>query len=127
MIQVGDTFSWKRTFTRGDVLAFSNITGDFGSLHTMPDQQGRVRVHSLLVASIATKIGGDLDYFSEKLDHTFVKAVYTDEEICCKITITDVFSLEDRFHVDMSLIFLNPEGETVATGKGTGFIPKNIS
>lgn len=126
-MNVGDTFSWKRAFTRSDVIAFSNITGDFGSLHTIPDSKGRVRVHSLLIASIATKIGGDLDFFSETLDHTFVKPVYTGEEIWCKITITGVVSLEDRFHVEMSLIFFNEDNETVATGKGTGYIPKNIS
>lgn len=126
-MNVGDTFSWKRTFTRGDVIAFSNITGDFGSLHTIPDAKGRVRVHSLLIASIATKIGGDLDFFSEKLDHTFLKPVYTGEEIWCKITITDVVSLENQFFLEMSLVFSNEANETVATGKGTGSVPKHIS
>ena len=126
-MMVGDTFSAKRTFTRGDVLAFSNITGDFGSLHTMPDQSGRVRVHSLLIASIATQVGGDLNFFSETLDHTFLKPVYTGDDVTCKITITSVTSLDDSFHIDMTLVFKNAERETVATGKGSGFIPKNIS
>ncbi len=124
---VGDTFLHEATLRMGDVFAFSNITGDFGLLHTMPDSRGRVRVHSLLIASIATKIGGDLNFFSETLDHTFMKAVYTGDEVTCKITITSVTSLDNSFHVEMALIFKNAENETVATGNGSGFIPKNIS
>ena len=126
-MQVGDTFTWHRLFTRADVLSFSNITQDFGSLHVTPNRFGQVRVHSLLIASIATKMGGDLNFFSETLNHTFHKAVYTGETITCTIKIIDLQSLTDTFFVKMHLLFTNEAEETVATGEGSGYIPKPIS
>ncbi len=126
-MKIGDTFTWKRTFSRGDVLAFSNITQDFGSLHTIPNQEGHVRVHSLLIASIATKMGGELNFFSKSLEHTFMQPVYTGETIQCTMTIDDVQSFENEISIEMSLAFHNEFGELVATGHGTGDIPKNIS
>lgn len=126
-LKIGDTFTWKRTFSRGDVLAFSNVTQDFGSLHTMPNQRGHVRVHSLLIASIATKMGGDLNYFSKSLEHTFMQPVYTGDTIQCTMTIEDVQPYEDATSIEMSLTFHNERGELVATGHGTGDIPRNIS
>jgi acyl dehydratase len=54
----GETVTARRTFEHGDVRQFADATGDRGDHHLEADEDGRLLVHGLLTASLATEIGG---------------------------------------------------------------------
>ena len=70
-MKIGDTYSWSRTFTQGDVKLFSQISGDRGEHHTRADAQGRIMVQGLLTATLPSKIGGDIDYIASEMVFRF--------------------------------------------------------
>ncbi|MBE3585878.1 MAG: hypothetical protein IMW94_06925 [Thermoanaerobacter sp.] len=64
-LEVGDTVTFYRNFTDGDVASFLGVTGDFNPIHLDPRAavhcgfQGRV-VPGLLTGSMLTHAGGTL-------------------------------------------------------------------
>jgi 3-hydroxybutyryl-CoA dehydratase len=40
-IQVGDVFTWEKTFTEDEILQFAELSGDKGRHHMERDEQGR--------------------------------------------------------------------------------------
>jgi len=57
-MEKGQTFTWSRTYTAEEVRTFSQISGDKGEHHILPDEQGRLIVQGLLTATLPSKIGG---------------------------------------------------------------------
>jgi 3-hydroxybutyryl-CoA dehydratase len=53
---VGEIITFERTFTVEDVELFTTISGDEGSHHVTPDEQGRLVIQGLLTATLPTKI-----------------------------------------------------------------------
>jgi hypothetical protein len=63
-----------RSIEVGDVQAFAELTEDRG-VHHSAEQQPAI-AHGLLTASVATKIGGDLDFLSREMQQmTFLLPV----------------------------------------------------
>lgn len=121
-VQAGDTFTWERTFTEEDVERFADLTGDRGRHHVLKDQRGRLLVHGLLVASVPTKIGGDLDYVARTLRWEFLRPVFTGERISCELTVTEARPDGGRLALAFTSVCRNPEGKDVMTGSSEGFI-----
>ncbi|MFD2043439.1 enoyl-CoA hydratase [Ornithinibacillus salinisoli] len=122
MIHKGDVFTWKRTFTLDDVLEFGRITGDQGKHHIEPDENGCVMVQGLLTASIATKIGGDLNYIAREIVSEFIRPVFTGDTITCEITLSNVEVFEGFKKVDMKSVYRNQQGKEVMYGTSHGII-----
>src|SRR5713226_7543036 len=68
-IYVGQTFTFRRTFTDGDVALFCGVTGDYNPYHI--DEQfaqsswfGRRNIPGLLTASMITHIGGMIGFLA---------------------------------------------------------------
>jgi acyl dehydratase len=80
----GDVITHERTFTAEDAREFGKITGDQQSIHTDPDEEGRLVVHGLLTESLMTKIGGDLSYVARTMEYEFRDPVYAGESITCE-------------------------------------------
>src|ERR1700681_850289 len=72
-IQVGQTFTFRRTFTEGDVALFCGVTGDYNPYHI--DQTfiestwfGRPIIPGLLTASMITHIGGMIGFLAMEME-----------------------------------------------------------
>lgn len=122
---VGDVFSHERTFTPEEVREFGEFTGDQQSIHTDPDEAGRLVVQGLLSGSLMTKIGGDLSYIARTLEYEFRKPVYTGETITCEWTVEARTELDDRYRLENRVEFYDESGDVVTTATTTGVIWKD--
>ena len=122
--QVGDTYTHERTLTPEDVRAFGEISGDRQSIHTDPDEEGRLIVQGLLTATVPTKIGGDLAFLAREMTFDFRRPVYTGETISCIWETEAVIERDDRFEASGTAVLENEAGETVLVGQFDGVIWK---
>jgi acyl dehydratase len=122
--EVGDVYTYERMFTPEDVRKFGEISGDQQSIHTEPDENGRLVVQGLLTATLPTKIGGDLNYIAREMTYEFLKPVYTGETITCETTTESVEERDDRYNVMLSIVCYREEGDEVMRGHVDGLIWK---
>lgn len=122
--QEGDTYTHERTFTPEDVRRFGEISGDQQSIHTDPDEEGRLVVQGLLTATIPTKIGGDLEFLARTMEYDFRRPVYTGEEITCEWTTEEIEEREDRYEAAGTAVCRNEEDVVVMSGYFEGLIWK---
>ena len=77
---VGQTFTFRRTFTDGDVALFCGVTGDYNPYHqdaafTRESWYGRTTVPGLLTGSMLTHIGGLLGFLATEMSFEYVAPV----------------------------------------------------
>ena len=118
-------YTYERTFTDEDVRRFGEVSGDQQSIHTDPDEEGRLVVQGLLTATLPTKIGGDLSYIARTMEFEFRKPVYTGNTIRCEWTNESVEEREDRYAVTSSVVCTNEDGETVMEAHIDGLVWKS--
>jgi acyl dehydratase len=121
----GDVYTYERTFTPEDVRQFGEISGDQQSIHTDPDDEGRLVVQGLLTATLPTKIGGDLGYIASEMKYEFFKPVYTGNTITCDVTTESVEERDDRYRVMLSIVCYNEDGDDVMQGHTDGLFWKD--
>ena len=122
MMQVGDTQNWERTFTENDVRLFGMVSRNMCSHHILPDQQGRVMVHSLLTATLPSKIAGDLNFIAHDMSFEFVRPVFVGDTVHCEVTITQLDQQENGTQMSATVFCRNQQGEVVLTGYTTGLV-----
>ncbi|WML58760.1 hotdog domain-containing protein [Neobacillus sp. PS2-9] len=86
-LKVGDIITFERIFTVRDVELFSEVSGDEGIHHIIPDEQGRLVVQGLLTATLPTKVGGDHNVLARNMNFEFLRPVFTGDTIICEVTI----------------------------------------
>ncbi len=118
--EAGGVYRYARKFTRADILEFARITGDAGKHHVNP--HGPVVAQGLLVASIVTKLGGDMNYIARTMDFEMLKPVHEGEEITGEIKVLSLVRAAKRLKLQMQCTCLNAAGETVISGKSRGLI-----
>ncbi|QLG62712.1 hotdog domain-containing protein [Halorarum salinum] len=118
----GTVVRHERTFTRGEVERFADLSGDRGDHHEEPDEDGRVVVHGLLTATLPTKIGGDLDVLARTMTFEFHRPVYTGERVACEVTVESVERGDGRADLDASIECHDGAGEVVLTGEFDGVV-----
>lgn len=127
-MKVGDTITFSRTFTDGDVANFIGVTGDFNPIHLDPRAanlcgfKGRV-VPGLLTGSMLTHAGGTLlpePYPASKMSFRFPAPVYIGETVCARVTVTEKDPEKNR--LTLRMICTNPKGEVVLEGEVSGKI-----
>ena len=121
-MQVGDVISWQRTFTADDVHRFSQVSGDAGAHHVLPDEQGRLMVQGLLTATLPTKIGGDLNFIARELTFQFHRPVFAGDTVQCDVTITGWEPAEQYTRMSAQWMCRNQDGEEVMMGQTHGII-----
>ena len=121
-MNVGDVITWKRTFTEGDIRLFGTLSGDEGIHHVQTDEQGRLLAQGLLTATLPTKIGGDLNFVAREMTFTFLRPVYANDTIECRVTITDLHEERGLMDVSSKWTCLNQRGKEVMNGHAVGFI-----
>jgi 3-hydroxybutyryl-CoA dehydratase len=122
VVKPGQKESYSRTFTSADVKAFSEISGDRGIHHVVPDPKGRVMVQGLLTACLPTKLGGDLNYIAAEMSFKFVRPVFVGETITCEAEVVEATTAEGRQKVSMDIVCKNQDGKEVLLGKTSGII-----
>jgi len=123
-IEVGQTFTFRRTFTEGDVALFCGVTGDYNPYHidrTFIESSwfGRPIIPGLLTASMITHIGGMIGFLATEMEFQFVASVYIGDTITCTITFTE--KDEARRLMRAVATYINQDNTEVLLAKFSGF------
>ncbi|MDZ7745454.1 MAG: MaoC family dehydratase N-terminal domain-containing protein [Halobacteriales archaeon] len=114
----------ERTFTENDVQRFAEVSRDRGDHHLERDDEGRLLVHGLLTATLATEIGGRFTVLARRMEYRFRRPVYAGETIRCETEFTTVEEREDgRTEVATEATFTRERDDAVVvTGSFDGII-----
>lgn len=127
-IKIGDTVTFYRTFTEGEVANFIGLSGDFNPIHTdsraaeLCGFRSRV-VPGLLTGSMLTHAGGTLlpePYPASTMSFRFLAPVYIGETICARVTVVLKDPAKNRLTLQM--ICTNQAGKVVLEGEVSGKI-----
>ena len=123
-IQVGQTYTFRRTFTDGDVALFCGISGDFNPYHldeTFAQQSwfGRRNLPGLLTASMLTHVGGMLGFLAREMAFEFLAPVYIGDTITCTVTMTEKDEAQRVIRGTAS--YVNQDGVEVLRARFAGF------
>ena len=91
----GLTLESSRTYTIAMVEAFAALSADAGRHHVVRDSLDRLVVHGLLVASLATELGGRLDFLARTIELEFVQPVFTGDTVTCSLRV-EAIERDDR-------------------------------
>lgn len=127
-LQVGQAFTFRRTFTEGDVALFCGVTGDYNPYHideTFAQSSffGRRIIPGLLTASMITHIGGMLGFLATEMRFSYLASVYIGDTITCTVTFTEKDEQKRLFHATANLV--NQHGMEVLRAQFSGF-PANV-
>jgi 3-hydroxybutyryl-CoA dehydratase len=127
-LEVGRAFTYRRTFTDGDVALFCGVTGDFNPYHqdaTFAAESffGRRIVPGLLTASMLTHIGGLIGFLATEMRFEYLAPVYIGDTITC--TVTFVAKDEAARTLTGAAISINQDGREVLRATFQGF-PSDI-
>ena len=123
-IKPGAVFVKERAFTADDVRDFGRISRDLGVHHVQPDVQGRVMLQGLLTATLATEIGGDLDFLASEMVLRFLRPVFTGDLIRCEVRVDSQNEDAKRTSLELSVSIKNQNGKEVMQGTIRGVILK---
>ncbi|RDG39826.1 hypothetical protein DVH02_01830 [Streptomyces corynorhini] len=110
----------RRTITDEDISAFAELAGDRGR-HHLPGG-GRAMAHGLLTASLATKVGGRLDFIARRMGWEFLRPVWSGDTITAEVTVRALYEARSGTGVEFDIEIRNQDGETVLRGDSTGLI-----
>ncbi|MFF0434410.1 hypothetical protein ACFYU9_19535 [Streptomyces sp. NPDC004327] len=119
-LKVGQVLRERRTITDADVAAFAELTGDQGR-HHLPDQ-GRAMAHGLLTASLATKIGGRLDFIARRMVWEFLRPVWVGDTITAEVTVRAMSEVHAGTGLELDVEISNQDGKPVLRGESTGIV-----
>ena len=130
-MKVGDTATFRKTVTEGDVYAYAGISGDQNPVHIdkvygEQSQFGSRIAHGMFTASfISTLVGMYLPgpgsiYMSQEL--RFTAPVRFGDTIEAKAEIIEIIAEKKR--VILSTTCTNQEGVVVVSGKATMYVPQ---
>lgn len=121
--KIGDTTSFTRTLTDGDVSLFIGATWDVNPFHTDDSYasqtpfQKRI-VPGLLTASLLTHLGGLWAFLGTQMDFTFLAPVFIGDTISAEATIVEIDTARNLVQLDCRCI--NQNNETVLKAKISG-------
>ena len=124
-LKPGDTFELTRTFTRAETVAFGDLTRDYNPVHyderwTQAKGFDSLICHGLLVGGMICEFGGQVGWLATGMDFTFIKPVYINDTIRCRIRLQLV---EDGGRAAAEAEFTNQHGIRVARAFLKGRLP----
>ena len=124
-LQVGDTFRTSRTFTEDDVIRFARISRDYNPVHfdarfAKAKNFSAPICHGLLVASLATEIGGQIGWLASAMNFRFRGPVYVGETITCTWVMT---AIDQNGRAKASVTMTKEDGATVIEAEISGIVP----
>jgi 3-hydroxybutyryl-CoA dehydratase len=121
---VGQAFTYRRTFTEGDVALFCGVTGDLNPYHLDDEHArgswfGRRIVPGLLTGSMMTHIGGLLGFLATEMSFEFAAPVYIGDTITCTVTFVEKDEQQRRMVGQVRCV--NQQGDEVLLARFAGF------
>src|SRR4028118_1386382 len=91
-MHVGQTFTFRRTFTGGDVAMFCGVTDDYNPYHqdeafARESPHGRLTIPGLLTGSMLTHIGGLLGFLATEMSYRVPGAGLCGNSVSCTVTV----------------------------------------
>lgn len=117
---VGQVLTAQRTILAEDIAAFASLVGDEGRHHVSAD--GPVMAHGLLTASLATRIGGRLDYIARRMNWEFLKPVWEGETITARVTVRALRRTRSGTELELGIVIVDQDGGEVLRGDSTGVV-----
>jgi 3-hydroxybutyryl-CoA dehydratase len=123
-MHVGQTFTFRRTFTDGDVALFCGVTGDYNPYHqdepfAKENWYGRLAIPGLLTGSMLTHIGGLLGFLATEMSFEYLAPVFVGDTITCTVIIAEKY--EEKRRILASARFVNQDGVEVLRASFGGF------
>ncbi len=123
-LYVGQTFTFRRTFTDGDVALFCGVTGDYNPYHqdesfARESWYGRLTIPGLLTGSMLTHIGGMLGFLATEMSFEYLAPVFVGDTIVCTVTIAE--KNEEKRRIEATTTFVNQDGVEVLRASFGGF------
>lgn len=130
-IEIGDSASFSKTVTEGDVTLFAGISGDFNPAHMDAEAAkdsifGQRVAHGMLSAGfISNVLGNQLPgpgtiYMGQDLK--FLKPVFIGDTVTATVTAKEKNEEKNRLILDT--VVTNQNGEEVIVGTATVMPPK---
>lgn len=119
-LAVGQIHRASRDISEADIAAFADLVGDEGR-HHLPDA-GPVMAHGLLTASLATVVGGRLDFIARHMGWEFLRPVWAGDTITAEVTVRALRQTRSGIGVEFDITIANQDGEPVLRGESTGVI-----
>jgi len=121
----GDTFVVTRTFSREETNAFGDLTRDYNPVHydtrwTRSKGFDGLICHGLLVGGMICEFGGQVGWLASGMDFRFIKPVYFNDTIECRIVLTRA---EANGWAEAEATFTNQHGIEVARAFLKGKLP----
>lgn len=122
-LQVGEVITFERTFTPEDVRLFTAVSKDEGVHHITPNEQGDFVVQGLLTATLPTKVGGDYNVLARKMNFEFLRPVFTNDTIQCRVIVEQYEPAEkNRIAISTTFSCINQHSKEVLKGNFAGVI-----
>ena len=123
-MHVGQTFTFRRTFTDGDVALFCGVTGDYNPYHqdeafAKESWYGSLTIPGLLTGSMLTHIGGLLGFLATEMSFEYLAPVFVGDTITCTVTIAE--KNEEKRRIVASAGFVNQDDVEVLRASFSGF------
>src|SRR5215210_8554642 len=123
-MDVGQTFTFRRTFTGGHVALFCGVTGDYNPYHqdesfAKASWYGRLTIPGLLTGSMLTHIGGMLGFLATEMSFEYVAPVFVGDTLTCTVTVIEKDEAKRR--IVCGVDFVNSEGAQVLRARFAGF------
>jgi len=124
-LKAGDSFTYSRTFKKGETELFGDITRDYNPVYydlgwARSKGFSHLICHGLLVGSMICEFGGQVGWLATGMNFKFIKPVYFDDTITCTITITWI---DESGKAEADAFFFNSSGEKVCCSQLTGRLP----
>jgi acyl dehydratase len=119
-LAVGQVLTAQRTILAEDIAAFASLVGDTGRHHVSAD--GPLMAHGLLTASLATQVGGRLDYIARRMAWEFLKPVWEGETITAHVTVRALERRRGAVGIELGIVIVNQNGDEVLRGDSTGVV-----
>lgn len=124
-LKQGDTFVYKRTFTREETLDFGDLTRDYNPVHydgRWTEEKGfkGLICHGLLVGSMICEFGGQVGWLASGMNFKFIRPVYFQDTIECRVTITKI---SNECRAEAEAVFTNQDGQEVGKAWMSGRLP----
>lgn len=124
-LQIGDVFTFSRTFTQNDTAQFGELTRDYNPVHDdMRWAEGKgfggLICHGLLVGSMICEIGGQIGWLASGMTFKFIRPVFFGETVTCTATIEH---MEENGRAKAEAVFINDKGDQVCHAVLTGRLP----
>ena len=124
-LKPGDTFVVTRTFTQEETQSFGDLTRDYNPVHydarwTRAKGFDGLICHGLLVGGMICEFGGQVGWLATGMDFTFMKPVYFNDTIECRIRLQRV---DEKGRAAAAADFTNQHGVQVARALLKGRLP----